>query len=47
MANPTKLHKIKKNQLVNAIQQEVENDALQAVDEHPFFMEDMYENEQL
>lgn len=26
MANPTKLHKIKKHQIVNAIQEELEND---------------------
>jgi hypothetical protein len=39
MANPTKLHKIKKNQIVHAIQQDIDND-VNPVDDHLFFMDD-------
>jgi hypothetical protein len=40
MSNPTKLHKIKKNQLVNAIQHELENDILY-VDDQPYLTDQM------
>ena len=33
MSNPTKLHKIKKNQIVNAIQHEMDNDVLYVDDQ--------------
>lgn len=35
MENPTKLHKIKKNQIVHAIQQEIENE--QYMDDQQYF----------
>lgn len=43
MANPTKLHKIKKNQIVNAIQQEMDNDP----GDQPYWVEEnqYYNNE--
>ena len=43
MSNPTKLHKIKKNQIVNAIQHEMDNDVLYVDDQQ--FMGDYQDYE--